>query len=69
MASTRRVTTQFDPSVKEIIKRDFDVDDMPSGAHITEVAAQLIPTVTKQLEKHEITLRKFASNMVQIIES
>ena len=58
-----------DSSVGELIKRDFYVDDMFSGAHSTDEAAQLIQTVTKQLEKHGRTLRKFASNDVQIIEA
>ena len=58
-----------DSSVGELIKKDFYVDDMFSGAHSTDEAVQLIQTVTKQLEKHERILRKFSSNYVQIIEA
>ena len=54
--------------VEEVIKRDFYVDDMLSGAHTKDEATQLIRAVTKQLEKYGMILRKFASNNAQIIE-
>ena len=44
--------------MEELIKKDFYVDDMLSGAHSTDEAAQLIQTVTKQSEKHGSILRK-----------
>ena len=57
-----------DSSVEKVIKRDFYVDDMLSGAHTEDEATQLIHAVSKQLEKHGMILRKFASNNAKIIE-
>ena len=41
---------------------------MHSGAHTEDEATQLIQAVSKQLEKHGMILRKFASNNAKIIE-
>ena len=57
-----------DSSVEKVVKRDFYVDDMLSGANTEDEAAQLIQAVSKYLEKHGMILRKFASNNAKIIE-
>ena len=55
-------------SVEKVIKRDFYVDDMLSGTHTEDKATQLFQSVSKQLEKHGMILRKFASNNAKIIK-
>ena len=57
-----------DSSVEKVIKRDFYVDKMLSGAHTEVEATQLIQAVSKQLEKHGMILQNFASNNVKIIK-
>ena len=52
----------------ELIKRDIYVDDKFSGAHSTDEAAQLTQTVTKQLEKHGMILRKLLAMMYKSLK-
>ena len=56
-----------DSSVEKVIKRDFYLNDMLSGAHTEREVTQFIQALSKQLEKRGMILRKFASNNAKII--
>ncbi|XP_077278664.1 uncharacterized protein LOC143906437 [Temnothorax americanus] len=55
------------PIGSKIVLRDFDVDDLITGANMKEAALQVRDETTKLLEKGGFVLRKWASNSPDLL--
>lgn len=56
------------PKAKEVLEKDFYMDDVLTGTRTKEQAIQLTHELTQLLEKGKFNLRKWRSNCIEVLQ-